>query len=262
MAGQKGAAPAESEQDTRTRQRSTIAFPYMDLDSGIELASAIHTHVGHGECDDDQLAAWSNQSAKSSTFRVQVYAARTFGVLDGEGGKHKLTDLGRSIVDPNQSRGARVRAFLNVQLFKALFDNHRSGVLPPTAALEREIVQLGVSEKQKGRARQVFERAAEQAGFFDHGKNRLVMPGLAPGAPPHKEKDKVGEGNNFGGGGSGGSGGNGSGPQDALIQALIHKLPQSGPWGADERVNWLKLLTMAFQIAYGPTDEIEIKKPQ
>jgi hypothetical protein len=228
----------------------------MDLDSAIELASAIHAHVGHGDCDDDQLAAWSNQSAKSSTFRVQVYAARTFGVLEGEGAKHKLTDLGRSIVDSNQSRAARVRAFLNVPLFKALFDNHRSGVLPPTAALEREIVQLGVSEKQKGRARQVFERAAEEAGFFEHGKNRLVMPGVAPGAMPakNKEKDKNGESQHHHGGGNGG------GPQDTLIQALIEKLPPTGPWSADERMNWLKLLTMAFQIAYGQVEEIEIKK--
>ena len=30
---------------------------------------------------------------------------------------------------------------------------------------------------------------------------------------------------------------------------------------ADERVNWLKLLTMAFQIAYGQVEEIEIMKP-
>ena len=37
-----------------------------------------------------------------------------FGVLDGEGGKHKLSELGRLIVDRNQSRAARMRAFLNV----------------------------------------------------------------------------------------------------------------------------------------------------
>jgi len=124
--------------------------------------------------------------------------------------------------------------------------------------LEREIVQLGVSEKQKGRARQVFEHAAEQAGFFEHGKNRLVTPGVAPGAIPtkNKEKDKNGEGQHHHGSGNGG------GPQDTLIQALIEKLPPAGPWSADERLNWLKLLTMAFQIAYGQVEEIEIKKKE
>jgi hypothetical protein len=155
--------------------------------------------------------------------------------------------LADSVAKPPKCRAAN---------FLALFENHRSGVLPPTAALEREIVQLGVSEKQKGRARQVFERAAEEAGFFEHGKNRLVMPGVAPGTPAkNKEKDKNVEGHHHHHGS-----GNGGGPQDTLIQALIEKLPPAGPWSADERMNWLKLLTMAFQIAYGQVEEIEIKK--
>ena len=29
------------------------------------------------------------------------------------------------------------------------------------------------------RARQVFEKSAEQAGYFEHGKTRLVMPAVA-----------------------------------------------------------------------------------
>jgi len=126
--------------------------------------------------------------------------------------------------------------------------------LPPTAALEREIVSLGVSEKQKERARQVFEWSAEQAGFSEHRKNRLVMPGVAAGQHGKGADIKPP------GGGTGGGGGSGGGTNDQLIQALIQKLPDSGPWSADERVNWLKLLTMAFQIAYGPTENIEIKK--
>ena len=106
-----------------------------------------------------------------------------------------------------------------------------------------------MSEKQKGRARQVFERSAEQAGFFEHGKNRLVAPGVASGQHPPKGKD-VGSGNDSGTGGS----------DDPLIRALIQKLPPNGPWSADERVTWLKMLTMAFQITYGPDEAIEIKK--
>jgi hypothetical protein len=76
---------------------------------------------------------------------------------------------------------------------------------------------------------------------------------LAPAK--NKEKDKNGEGHHHHHGS-----GNGGGPQDTLIQALIEKLPPAGPRTADERVNWLKLLTMAFQIAYGQVEEIEIKK--
>ena len=154
-----------SKPETGTRQRSTIGFPYNDLDSAVELATAIHGQVGLGECDDDQFATWTKQSAKSSSFRSQVYAARTFGVLDGEGSKHKLTELGRMVVDPKRAREGRAKAFLTVPLYKAVYEKYKGGVLPPTAALERDIAALGVSEKQKERARQVLEKSADQAGL-------------------------------------------------------------------------------------------------
>src|ERR1700730_17704739 len=174
------------------RQRSTIGFPYTDLKSAIELADAIHSQVGLRDCDDDQLAVWTKQSSKSSTFRVQIYAARTFEVLEGDGSKHKLSELGRAVVDPQQAREAKARAFLAVPLYKAVYEKYRGGVLPPDAALSRDMGALGVSEKQKDRARLVFERSAEQAGFFEHGKQRLVMPGVAyqPDAPHANESEK------------------------------------------------------------------------
>lgn len=239
----------DSAAQPRPRQRSTIAFPYMDLKAAVTFAEAIHSHVGNGECDDDQLAAWTDQSAKSSTFRVQVYAARMFGALEGEGSRHRLTELGRKMVDPNQARAARARSFLTVPLYRAVFEKYKGGVLPPTAALEREMVHLGVSEKQKDRARQSFERSAEQAGFFEHGRNRLVQPGVVADDSSTPEIEER----------NGGTGG-GDGPsQDPLIAALIQKLPQKGPWDASQRIAWLNLMTMAFQLTYGAAEEIEIR---
>lgn len=237
------------------RQRSTIGFPYMDLESAIKMAEAIHNNVGHGECADDQLAAWTNQSGKSSTFRVQVYASRTYGILDGEASRHRLSELGRKIVDPSQARAAKVDAFFNVPLYDAIFTKYKGGTLPPAAALEREIVSLGVSDKQKDRARQVFERSAEQAGFFEHGRSRLVQPGIGPRkdedggkTPPPPPPPPPG-------------GGSGGGTGDALLDALISKLPSSGTeWGVEERISWLGLMAMGFQITYGVVPNIEIKK--
>src|SRR5439155_13482121 len=92
MSGEKAAVADAAAKGAGQRQRSTIGFPYMDLGAAIEMASAIHGHAGLGDCDDDQLAAWTDQSAKASTFRVQVYAARMFGILEAEGGKHKLSE--------------------------------------------------------------------------------------------------------------------------------------------------------------------------
>jgi hypothetical protein len=246
MSGEKVSVADATKGEGRTRQRSTIGFPYMDLKSAIELADAIHSHVGLGDCDDDQLAAWTNQSAKSSTFRVQVYAARTFQVLEGDGSKHKLSELGRAVVDPKQAREAKSRAFLAVPLYKAIYEKYRGGVLPPAAALSRDIVALGVSEKQKDRARLIFERSADQAGFFEHGKQRLVMPGVAHQAETSRisEVEKLDTGN----------GGGGDPPSSKLhpfIQGLLQTLPEpESDWPSAARVKWLQTAANIFDLIY------------
>jgi hypothetical protein len=245
--------------DGKAKGRSTISFPYMSLNDAIELVEAIHGNVGLGECDDDQLAAWTSQSVKSSGFRVQIAAARLFGIITSpSGGKYRLTDLGASIIDPTQAREARVTAFLNVPLYRAVFDKYRGGVLPgQAAAMERELVGLGVSEKVKDRARQVFERSAEQAGFFAHGRNRLVMPGIAarqPDAPiPPDNADGEAQQDSKKGG-NGGGGGEQPGV-DPIIAGLLKRLPKSGEkWPKAQRKLWLSLLEGSFDLIYDDDD--------
>lgn len=246
------------EDEAQGRQRSTIGFPYMDLADAVEVAQAIYGNVGQGECEEDQLAAWLGLSPKSSGFRVRLSTARMFGVIEGGGSNLKVTPLGRQIVDPNQARAAKIKAFLNVPLYRAIFDNYKADVLPPPAALERDIMGLGVAEKQKGRARQVFERAAEQAGFFEQGKNRLVKPGVAdtgnssenPPPPPPLP-----------GGGNGNDGDGGQDKIDPIIMGLLRRLPKPGSeWPEGQRAIWLELLKGSFKLIYTDTTKTDPKK--
>ncbi len=244
--------------EDRTRQRSSIGFPYMDLDDALEVAQAIHGNVGQGECEEDQLAAWLKLSPKSSGYRVRLYAARMFGVLEVTAAdKIKLSPLGRAIVDPNQVRAAKVEAFLTVPLYRAVYENYKGGVLPPAAAFERDIVGLGVAEKQKGRARQVLERAADQAGFFEQGRNRLVKPGVAPlGQSPASDRPKGG------GGGPGGPGNGDEPPTDrhALIEALVDVLPRSGEdFSIEDLADWLRAAEVNLRIIYRIKGRIAIE---
>ncbi len=128
-------------------------------------------------------------------------------------------------------------------------------MIPPTAALERDIQSLGVAEKMKDRARRVLERAAEQAGFFEHGRNRLVMPGIAvrdtPPADPTVDKN---------GGGGGGDDGLGELGLDPLLIALLKKIPTSGEWPAAQRVRWFRTFAMnVSQIYDGDSEPVEMK---
>ena len=251
----------------RAYERSTIEFPYNDLEDAVAVAKAIHANAGVS-CTLDQLAAYMRQSMTSGAFRGRVANAGTFHLTENERGEVRLTETGRQIVDPAREASARAEAFLSVPLYARVFDNYKGYTLPPPAALERFMNDAGVAAKQTDKARQAFMRSARQANFFAHGEDRLVRPVTSDAGPgtkpiePHKGQGGHGASNTGGAVGGGGSTGGGGDPpnNDPLIAALIQKLPNSGSWDADQRVAWLQMMAMAFQMAYGAADAIEIKK--
>jgi hypothetical protein len=244
-------------EDGRSRQRSTIAFPYMGLSEAIEVAQAIHDKVGSSTGDEVQLASWLDVSSNSSGFRVRIATARLFGLIESPStATYRLAPLGRDIVDSEKHAAAKVQAFLNVPLFDAFYERWKGRQLPPAAAIERELVALGVAEKQKDRARQTLERSANKAGFFDAGRDRLVKPGFnvtADSAPqvdvPRDER----------GGGNGGGGGNDDDDLHPFVKGLLRELPKAGePWKHSERTKWLKLAASAFDLIYVGDGDIQI----
>jgi hypothetical protein len=199
-------------------------------------------------------------SMHSSGFRMRMGTARLFGLIEsdrGSGGA-KLTSLGQMIVDASREREGKAKAFLNVPLYGKLYEVYRGKVLPPTAALEREIAALGVAQKQTDRARQAFERSATAAGFFDRGRDRLVAPGIADAETPN-----AGSRPEQGGNGGGGRGGSGRGRDHPLVKGLFDALPQTGEMSLAERARWLKAAEVNLSFAYAPAPddvgEIEIR---
>ena len=160
------------------RERSRIGFPYGDLNDAYDIASRLHRSYGLS-CSIDQLAAALNQTTTSGALRTKVATAKTFGVLDLARKQVSLTALGTRLVAPDTEAQARVEAFTNVPLYSAIFSRFQGTRLPGDNGLEHEMKQLGVAEKQTARARQAFQRSAQQAGFFHQGSDRLVMPPAA-----------------------------------------------------------------------------------
>ncbi len=235
------------------RDRSTIGFPYLDLDDAIEVAKAIHNNAGTA-CTTDQLAGYLNQSARGGGFRIRVLNAKTYGLIENPRGTVALTDIGKRMADPAQEAAARVQAFFHVPLFSAVYDKFKGNVLPPKAALTREISGIGVAASQAERARQLLEKSAEQSGFFAHGRDRLVEPVVrgAKAEPPQKEEQK----NSNGGGGGGGEL-----DLDPLLVALIQKIPSRGAeWPAEKRVRWFRTFAMNVSQVYDDDDTpVELK---
>jgi hypothetical protein len=227
------------------RSQSTIEFPYMDLESAVEVAANVH-EIGGSSCDWDQLAARMGQAAQGGGFRQKLIGARTFGVVSYDRGKVNLTALGLRIVDQQQAKAAKVEAFLSVPLYRAIYEKFKGNSLPPQAGLEREMVNLGVAPKQSDKARQAFQRSAKQAGFFEFGIDRLVSPPLNGGAQaaaavsPAPEKPRELS--------AGGGGGDDLHP---FIKGLLQKLPApESEWPVEQRAKWLTTAMNIFDLMY------------
>jgi hypothetical protein len=260
---------AQSQEPESERERSTIVFPYGDLEDAYSIAKAVHT-VGGSTCEWDQVAAHLGQSPGGGGFRQKMITAKIFGVVTYSQGKVSLTPLGGRLCDPKQEKMAKAEAFLAVPLYRAIYDKFKGIALPQASALEAEMVTLGVGKNVKDKARQVFQRSANQAGFFWSGPDRLVMPakGNAPieASDPTEDHDGGEESSeknqrrNSGGNGGGGS-------RHPLIEGLMGELPApKTPWPLEAQKNWLQLASSLFKVSYESPDDgratlrIEVQK--
>jgi hypothetical protein len=141
------------------------------------------------------------QSASGGTFRTRLGAARMFGLIETAQGRVSLTQLGRDVLsNSGKERASRIAAFLNVELFSAMYDQYKGSALPPPPAIERQVAQLGVSPKQTERARQTFMKSPQYAGFIDASSGRFVKPGIAQ-ADEGRQQDRPTDNERSGGGG-------------------------------------------------------------
>ena len=236
--------------------RSDISFPYADLESSFEVINGIH-NAGGMACETEQLAAQLNLEPRGGGFRLKMSAAKIFGLITYErGGRISLTELGRLAIDPHNEASAKVKAFLSVELYKKVYEEYKGRPLPPRPALERVLVEYGVAEKLKERARQILDRSAKQAGFFNMQPDRLVMPRIDNLTETEAEKEsKVTddiEKQKYS------SGGNGGGMHPAF-QLLLQTLPEPGTaWDSKQRMNWLIMANSAFNMIYKANDGEEI----
>ena len=255
-------AAADGSADAK-REQSTILFPYLDLDAGVDVAQHMFGTGGTGTVEAHELAAQMGQTI-SGAFRLKTGTARIFELTekDGRNGT-KLSELGRLIIEDDTARAARAEAFMRVPLYAAIYDKYKGQRLPPMKALEREMQALGVSSKQTDKARQAFERSARQAGYFEHGDDRLVRPRAElPTGTPRKADEGGAENRNVdppanernqGDGGNGGGGGD----YHPLIQGLLVTLPKIGqPWPERDRKAWLTMAESIFAMIYQKAAEV------
>lgn len=175
--------PAAAVEPKSAREQGGIEFPYVSIDSATSVARVL-LQLGAVPVERDQIAAQLGHTM-SGSFVNKMSAAKMFGLIEGPASsKYRLTQLGHAILDTSRSPAARAEAFLNVPLYRKIYDGFRNVQLPPRpGGIEQTMVEFGVPQKQKDKARRAFENSARQAGFFSHGKDRLVAPVIVPVTP-------------------------------------------------------------------------------
>jgi hypothetical protein len=126
-----------------------------------------------------------------------------------------------------------------------MYEQFKGHALPPAPAIERQVGQLGVSPKQKERARQTFMKSATYAGFIDASSGRFVKPGIATRDEPPPDKPDEGKKRN--------NGSDGGGPSDLhpFVQGLLKELPKAGDiWPEEQRKLWLDTAASIFKMIY------------
>src|ERR1700722_13869335 len=92
------------------RGRSSIQFPYLDLNEAVRIAKGVHAEGGNS-CQVDQLSARLQEKADAPKFRQKLGTSKMFGFITYGAGSVALTPLGIRINDPQQETAAKAEAF-------------------------------------------------------------------------------------------------------------------------------------------------------
>jgi hypothetical protein len=235
------------EHSTVVRQRSDIPFPYIPLADVVTMLNVVEKR-GH-RCQSAEVAGDLDQQMTSGAFRSRLSAGRMFGVIETVRGEVSLTDLGLQVCYPETQHAALAEAFLNVPLYKKIYEKYAGGRLPGAQGIEQEMVRMGVPAKQVPKARQVLIRSADTAGFLGSGRDRLVRPSTSslpsvpngapvPTEPQAPQAEAVPMANH------------------PLIAGLIAKLPAEGQrFTPKQRQRWLDAAKVNLELIYAVDDD-------
>jgi hypothetical protein len=199
----------------RPRVVSATKFAASDLAASVAVAQAIH-EKGGGRAAHDQLAAFLKyKSSNNGSYLDRVASARLFGLIEGARGELAPTTRALNILMPEypeRVRGYLIDAFMDVPLFRAVYDEYHGRELPPEFGLKNAMrTRFGITPSRLDDAYRSLMDSADTAGLFDvkGSRTQLIIPSSPRSAPPpvmdeKREEDKPAA---FGGGGGDGSGG-------------------------------------------------------
>lgn len=166
----------------KRRSSAQIKYAVYNLADALDVATAIHRQGG-GMASVDELAAYMGyKSSNNGAYYDRTSAARMFGLIQGQGAQITLTPRAQEIlmpVYPEQAAKAKTEAFLDVALFRAIFEEFQGRQLPPASGLKNLMrTKYGVPPSRIDQAYKALMDSAELAGFFATrgAPTHLILP--------------------------------------------------------------------------------------
>jgi hypothetical protein len=174
----------DDEDAESSSSRTGVRLPRVHLANVVALLEKAYEHGRSPSVT--QVASAVDQQLNSGAFRNRMAAAAHFGLLTPTRGRVQITDLGMRVLDADQRPAALVDAWMQVPVFKSLYDRFDGNRLPPSSGIEAELKDLGVPSKNVVVIRRVLMTSAETAGLLNPARDRLVRPTISA-APAMQE---------------------------------------------------------------------------
>lgn len=178
------------------RQRSTN-YPGMDLAWAEEIVRRAHSSGTTNRTALAQLIGHRDDT--SGPARSKLAALKHFGLVDYEGGKVIITQLGEKLAAPMPDEDlseALRQSFLSVAAFKQMYDLCAKGVPLAKDALEHVAIrQAGVTAKAASDFVEIFCSSGARAGLtelVDEKSIRVLSEFVAVGQRLERKPDEVG----------------------------------------------------------------------
>src|SRR5689334_9113992 len=172
---------AHKEREKRARRPRGSFPPTLALSDAVNVVTRLYEDVG-GDASYDTFAGIINNSPSSSTFTRKLGSLKNYGLVADERRHVRVSELGIAIVaptSPHERTQALKQAFLNVEVFGALYDRYKGKLLPQDEFLTN--VVSGIVPKEFSHTWiDRFKQSAKSAGLIrDRGDGKLQVREIA-----------------------------------------------------------------------------------
>lgn len=236
-------------------------FTTYDLDSSIKVARVIWENGGL-KSNAELAALLGYKGPNNGAFLTRVANAKLFGLVEGPSSALKPTERALSILQPDfpeTADRARLEAFEDVPLFKAVLDQYDGQPLPSEEGLRNALeTRWSIHTDKAGMVLSRLLESAEQAGLFrtTGNRSRMIRPTIGSadgrrGAPAPSDATASDPSRAATAGARGSTGVIVAGPRsNKIIDGALDLLPSDSDWDEDGLRDWLGFFESALRLYY------------